>query len=95
MNRSKWNGETDIDEFVRHAMLLHDGTRVYSFSKEMLAFLQTLVAFCPYYVDNDQNTAGPIDSYYAKALRNFRPRRRGGGQMSTKQMHRVRALSCA
>ncbi len=121
----------DIDAFVCHATLLHvvvhDGTRVYRFSKELLAFLQTLVAFCPYYVAIDPNTAGLMDNYYAEALRDysavtyealhrylieglrywyrgtsyFRPRRRGGGPMSTKQMHRsrlrthVRALSCA
>jgi hypothetical protein len=47
-------------------MLLHDGTRVYCFSKELLAFL--LVAFCPYCIANDPN-AGPMDNHYAKALR--------------------------
>ncbi len=65
------NDKTDIDAFVRHATLLHDGTRVYRFSNELLAFLQTLVAFCPYYVANDPNTAGPMDSCYAEALRDY------------------------
>jgi hypothetical protein len=63
--------ETDIDAFVRHATLIHDGTRVYRFSKELLAFLQTLVVFCPHYVANDPNAAGPMDSYYAEALRDY------------------------
>ena len=43
--------ETYIDAYFRHATLLHDGirltSRVYRFSMELLAFLQTLVAFCP------------------------------------------------
>jgi hypothetical protein len=61
--------DTDIDAYVCHAKLLHDCTRAYRFSKELLAFLQTLVAFCPYYVGNDPNTAGPMDIYYAEGLR--------------------------
>jgi hypothetical protein len=36
---------TEIDAYVCHATLLHDGTRVYRFSKEILAFLKTLMAF--------------------------------------------------
>jgi hypothetical protein len=72
--------KTDIDAFICHATLLHEGTRVYSFSKELLAslqtgqtlaFLQTLVAFSPYYVANDPNAAGPMDSCYAEALRDY------------------------
>jgi hypothetical protein len=51
--------------------LLLDGTRVYRFSKELLAFLQTLLAFCLYYVANDPNAAGPTDNYYAEALRDY------------------------
>jgi hypothetical protein len=39
---------------------------VYRFSKEILAFLKTLtktlMAFCPYYVGNDPNAAGPMDN---------------------------------
>jgi hypothetical protein len=44
---------------------------VYRFSKELLAFLQTLVAFCPYYIANDPNAVGTMDNYkyYAEALR--------------------------
>jgi hypothetical protein len=74
MNESfQVDDETDIDTFVRHEfkLLLHDGFCVYRFSKELLAFLQTLVAFCPYYVANDPNAAGPMDSYYAEALRDY------------------------
>jgi hypothetical protein len=37
----------------------------------MLAFLQTLVALCPYYIANDSNAAGPMDNYYTEALRDF------------------------
>ena len=60
--------DTDIAAYVRHVTILHDSTRVYRFSKELLALLETLVAFSPYYVANDPNAAGPIDIYYNEAL---------------------------
>jgi hypothetical protein len=34
-------------------------------------FLQTLVAFCPFYVANDHNAAGPMDNYNAETLRDY------------------------
>ncbi len=60
--------DTDIAAYVRHVTFLHDCTRVYRFSKELLALLETLVAFSPYYVANDPIAAGPIDTYYNEAL---------------------------
>ena len=36
-----------IAVYVRHRTTLHDGTVAYRFSKELLAFLETLVAFSP------------------------------------------------
>ena len=44
---------------------------MYRFSKEMLAFIQTLVAFCPYCIANEPNTAGPMDNYYTEALLDY------------------------
>ncbi len=37
--------DTDIAEYVRHSTELLDGTRVYRFSRELLACLETMVAF--------------------------------------------------
>ncbi len=43
----------------------------HSFSKELLAYLETLVAFCPYYrADNPQVTAH-IDKYVHSALEKY------------------------
>ncbi len=41
--------DTDIAAYVRHVAILHDSTRVYLFSKELLALIETLVALSPYY----------------------------------------------
>ncbi len=29
------------------------------------------MVFCPYYIANDPNSAGPMDNYYAEALREY------------------------
>ncbi len=39
--------DTDIAEYVRHSTELLDGNRVYRFSRELLACLETMVAFSP------------------------------------------------
>jgi hypothetical protein len=36
-------------QYVTHSRTLHDGTIFHCFSTELLAYLETLVAFCPYY----------------------------------------------
>ncbi len=59
--------DTDIEAYVCHLTIFHDSTRVYRFSKELLALIETLVALSPYYVANDPNAAGPIDIYYSEA----------------------------
>ena len=63
--------DTDIDVFVRDKKELQDGTIIYRFSKELLAYLETLVAFSPYYRVNDPRAAGPMDTYYAEALQAY------------------------
>jgi hypothetical protein len=63
--------DTDIAAYVRHVTILHDSTRVYRFSKELLALIETLVSFSPYYVANDPRAAGPIDIYYNEALNEY------------------------
>ncbi len=43
----------DIDKYVSYSKTLEDGTTIYSFSKELLAYLKTLVVFSPYYYADD------------------------------------------
>jgi hypothetical protein len=64
----------DIPDYVRHSTELLDGTRVYRFSRELLAFLETMVAFSPYYRDvaNNPNAAGPADAFYDTALARYK-----------------------
>jgi hypothetical protein len=50
---------------------LHDGTVIYRFSKELLAYIETLVAFCPYYRQDDPRTAGALDEFYNAALQDY------------------------
>ena len=69
------NKNTDLAEYIRYCTTLHDGTVVYRFSKELLATLETLVAFCPYYAANDHNAAAPMDNYYAETLADLKPLR--------------------
>jgi hypothetical protein len=63
--------DTVIADYVRHRTTLHDGTVVHCFSKELLAFLETLVAFSPYYRANDPRAAGAMDTYYTDTLRDY------------------------
>ena len=63
--------DTDIDEYVKHSKTLHDGTVVHRFSKELLSFLETLVAFSPYYRANDARCAGAMDTFYYDALKSY------------------------
>ena len=51
---------------------LHDGTVIYRFSKELLAYIETLVAFCPYHRQDDPRTAGALDEFYTAACKTTR-----------------------
>jgi hypothetical protein len=68
MKSLRIDAATDIPAYVRHSTELLDGTRVYRFSRELLAFLETMVAFSPYHVANNPNAAGPADAFYEAAL---------------------------
>ncbi len=59
---------TDIDEFVREFKLLPDGSTIYLFFKELFSYLETLVAFSPYYRVNYQRMVGSLDQYYSDTL---------------------------
>ncbi len=71
---------TDIDEFVREFKLLPDGSNVYRFSKVLFSYLETLVAFSPYYRVNDPRMVGPLDQYYSDTLAAY-------GEVSYKTFH--------
>ena len=45
MNRFQVREDTVIADYVRHRTTLHDGTVVHRLSKELFAFLETLVLF--------------------------------------------------
>jgi hypothetical protein len=51
----------------------HDGTIVHSFSKELLAYLETLMAFCPYYRADDPRVivTAHINKYFCSALEKY------------------------
>ena len=61
----------DVAEYVSHKTTLHDGTIIYRFSKELMAYLETCVAFSPYYRADDPRAAAHIDKYYKSALNNY------------------------
>ena len=58
----------EIDKYVSYSRTLEDGTSIYRFSKELLAYLKTLVAFSLYYYADHPRSAGNINKYYKSAL---------------------------
>ena len=44
---------------------------IYRFSKEILAYIETLVAFSPRYRQNDPDTAGALGAFYTAALQDY------------------------
>jgi hypothetical protein len=72
MKSLRVHADTDIHTYVRHSTELLDGTRVYRFSRELLAFLETMVTFSPYHVANNPNAAGPSDAFYEAALAQYK-----------------------
>jgi hypothetical protein len=63
--------DTDIDNYVRECTLIVDRTKIYRFSKELLAFIEMCVAFSPYYRQDDPRTAGAMDTYCREALQAY------------------------
>jgi hypothetical protein len=60
--------QVDIDKYVSYSKTLEDETSIYRFSKELLAYLKTLVAFSPCYYADDPRSTGNIDKNYKSAL---------------------------
>jgi hypothetical protein len=67
----KVTAETDIHDYVSTSTLMVDGTKIYRFSKELLAYLEMCVAFSPYYRQDDPRTASPMDMYFRDALQAY------------------------
>ncbi len=66
-----FTAETDIDNYVRECTIICDGTKIYCFSKELLAYIEMCVAFSPYYRQDDPRTAGAMDTYFRDALQTY------------------------
>jgi hypothetical protein len=61
--------DTDINSYVRECTILAYGTKIYCFSKELLAYIEMCVAFSLYYYrQDDPRTAGAMDTYFWDAL---------------------------
>jgi hypothetical protein len=60
-------------KYVTHSRTLHDGTTFHRFSTELLAYLETLVAFCLYYSADDPQVivTAHIDKYFYSALEKY------------------------
>ena len=68
----KVTAETDLHDYVGSSTILVDNTRIYRFSKELLAYLEMCVAFSPYYRQDDPRTAGgAMDTFYRDALQAY------------------------
>jgi hypothetical protein len=63
--------DTDIDNYVRECTLIVDGTKIYRFSKELLAYIEMCVTFSPYYRQDDPRTAGAMDTYFRDVLQTY------------------------
>jgi hypothetical protein len=67
----KVTAEIDLFDYVGHSTIIVDGTKIYRFSKELLAYLEMCVAFSPYYRQDDPRTAGAMDMYFRDALQAY------------------------
>ena len=66
--------DTEIFEFVHTSSPAIPTTIIgetFRFSKQMVAYVETLVAFSPYYVAGDPRTQGRIDNFYHRALERY------------------------
>ena len=67
--------DTDIFEFVNASSPAIPNTIIgetYRFSKQMVAYVETLAAFSPYYVAGDPRCQGRVDNFYHRALERYK-----------------------
>jgi hypothetical protein len=66
----------DIEAFVKRKYPQLEGPPsvppVFFFSKNLLAYLETLVAFCPYYRADDARMAGKMEAFYQEAVNRYK-----------------------
>ena len=66
----------DIEAFVQRKYPQLEGPPyvppVFFFSKNLLAYLETLVAFCPYYRADDARMAGKMEAFYQEAVNRYK-----------------------
>jgi hypothetical protein len=66
----------DIEAFVQRKYPQLEGPPsvppVFFFSKNLLAYLETLVAFCPYYRADDARMAGKMEAFYQEAVKRYK-----------------------
>ena len=66
----------DIEAFVKRKFQQLEGPPsvppVFFFSKNLLAYLETLVAFCPYYRADDARMAGKMEAFYQQAVHRYK-----------------------
>ena len=65
----------DLSKFVHSSFPALDGPpavpETYMVSKELVAYLETLVAFTPYYRADDARMSGKMENFYTKALSRY------------------------
>jgi len=66
----------DIEAFVKRKYQQLEGPPsvppVFFFSKNLLAYLETLVAFSPYYRADDARMAGKMEAFYQEAINRYK-----------------------
>ena len=66
----------DIEAFVKRKYPQLEGPPsvppVFFFSKNLLAYLETLVAFSPYYRADDARMAGKMEAFYQEAVKRYK-----------------------
>ena len=75
MHEYQVTSETEIFEFVHTSSPAIPTTIIgetFRFSKQMVAYVETLVAFSPYYVAGDPRTQGRVDNFYHWALERYK-----------------------
>jgi hypothetical protein len=75
MHEYQVTSETEIFEFVHTSSPAIPTTIIpdtFRFSKQLVAYVETLVAFSPYYVAGDPRTQGRVDNFYHRALERYK-----------------------
>ena len=65
---------------IRNSKVLHPFHLSTFFSKNLLGYLETLVAFCPYYRADDAQMVGKMEAFYQQAVQRYK-------EYTDKQLH--------